>query len=108
MSSFVVQIKLEGAQADFANAALDEFGDSNVGFARAAFLEKCAAVLGKAAPSAVVKERGAKKGSKIEMAAKLGLTTKEFRRRVKVLTEAGIDVTEAAVAKVPAKVKAAK
>jgi hypothetical protein len=102
-NKFTVQVKLTGARAAFARAAVVESGGSAAKFALDALLNECSDVLEVDIPPAEKVARGpVKAGSRIPEANALGLSSVEYKRRVRVLETAGVQVTPENVSKVPA------
>jgi hypothetical protein len=108
---FTVQVRLTGALAAFVRAACTKSETSGAKFVIRALSNEAAEVNGADAPApdpTPEKPVHARIGSKIKEAAELGLSTKEYKRRVKVLAEAGIAPTPQLVGNVPAKPARAK
>jgi hypothetical protein len=113
LKKFSTQIKFVDAQAEFvheARAALT-VPMSGTAFCEMACLQAAASVLGRPAPERSTPKRAITfgvAGSRVPEAKALGLTTHEYKRRIKVLALAGLEPTNDNVARVPAAPKRAK
>lgn len=93
----LIAVKFVGAQEQFVEEALIDRNRSKA--AREALLAFCERLTGETAPPSP--GRGNASGSRLPEARSLGLSTIEYRRRVRALTKVGVEPTPEAIAACP-------